>query len=101
VEAMAEVFLCGSGQFRAKLLDFYLCCNCGTVQNKYREDHSVLIAFAAFVYPQIALSVYVELGGEGARAGAAIAGLMIEKYINGCTDRSYMEDYVLAGEFIY
>jgi penicillin-binding protein 2 len=101
VEAMAEVVRSGTGQFRAKLQDIEVCGKTGTVQNKNRPDHSVFIAFAPKENPQIALSVYVEHGGQGARAGAAIAGLMIEKYINGCTDRSYMEDYVLAGEFIY
>ena len=38
-------------------------------------------SFAPKDDPKIALSVYVEHGGQGARAAAAIAGLMIEKYI--------------------
>ncbi|GJM29347.1 MAG: penicillin-binding protein 2 [Cyclobacteriaceae bacterium] len=101
VEAMAEVVRSGTGQYRAKLADIEVCGKTGTVQNKDRPDHSVFIAFAPKDNPKIALSVYVEHGGQGARAGAAIAGLMIEKYINGCTDRNYMEDYVLNGEFIY
>ena len=101
VEAMAEVVRSGTGQYRAKLPDIEVCGKTGTVQNKNRPDHSVFIAFAPKDNPKIALSVYVEHGGQGARAGAAIAGLMIEKYLKGCTDRTHMEEYVLNGEFIY
>ena len=101
VEAMAEVVRSGTGQYRAKLPDIEVCGKTGTVQNNNSPDHSVFIAFAPKDDPQIALSVYVENGGQGARAGAAIAGLMIEKYLKGCTDRWYMEEYVLQGEFIY
>jgi len=101
VEAMAEVVRSGTGQYRAKLPDIEVCGKTGTVQNSNTPDHSVFIAFAPKDDPKIALAVYVEFGGQGARAGAAIAGLMIEKYINGCTDRSHMEEYVLNGEFIY
>ncbi len=101
VEAMAEVVRSGTGQYRAKLSDIEVCGKTGTVQNKDRPDHSVFIAFAPKDDPKIALSVYVEYGGQGARAGAAIAGLMIEKYLKRCTDRIHMEDYVLNGEFIY
>ena len=101
VEAMAEVVRSGTGQYRAKLADIEVCGKTGTVQNKNRPDHSVFIAFAPKDDPKIALSVYVEHGGQGARAAAAIAGLMIEKYLKGCTDRWHMEEYVLNGEFIY
>lgn len=101
VEAMAEVVRSGTGQYRAKLKDIEVCGKTGTVQNKDQPDHSVFIAFAPKDDPKIALSVYVEHGGQGARAAAAIAGLMIEKYLLGCTDRTHMEEYVLNGEFIY
>jgi len=101
VEAMAEVVRTGTGQYRAKLPDIEVCGKTGTVQNNNSPDHSVFIAFAPKDNPEIALSVYVEHGGQGARAGAAIAGLMIEKYLKGCTDRWHMEDYVLTGEFLY
>ena len=101
VEAMAEVVRSGTGQYRAKLADIEVCGKTGTVQNMNSEDHSVFIAFAPKDDPKIALSVYVENGGQGARAAAGIAGLMIEKYLKGCTDRTHMEEYVLRGEFIY
>ncbi len=101
VEAMAEVVRSGTGQYRAKLADIEVCGKTGTVQNNNRPDHSVFIAFAPKDDPKIALSVYVENGGQGARAAAGIAGLMIEKYLKGCTERTHMEDYILKGDFIY
>jgi penicillin-binding protein 2 len=41
----------------------------------------------------------VEYGGQGARASASIASLMIEKYLIGETNRPQIEEYVLRGEF--
>ncbi|MEN8247728.1 MAG: penicillin-binding protein 2 [Bacteroidota bacterium] len=101
VEAMAEVVKSGTGQYRAKLPDIEVCGKTGTVQNDPNPDHSVFIAFAPRDNPQIAVSVYVENAGQGARAGAAIAGLMIEKYIKRDSAALRMEPYVLKGEFIY
>ncbi len=98
VEGMAEVVKTGTGSYRAKLKDIEVCGKTGTVQNN-GEDHSVFIAFAPKDNPQIALSVYVENGGQGARAAAGIAGLLIEKYIQGCTERTQMEEYILKGDF--
>ena len=67
----------------------------------YGEDHSVFIAFAPKDNPKIAVSVYVENAGQGARAAAAIAGLMIEKYLKGEDAELAMEEYVKKGHFIY
>ena len=50
--------------------------------------------------PKIAVSVYVEYSGQGARAAASIASLMIEKYLFGTTKRPYVEEYVLKGDFL-
>jgi penicillin-binding protein 2 len=91
----------GTGQYRAKIKDLIVCGKTGTVQNSRGEDHSVFIAFAPKENPVIAMAVYVENGGEGARAAAGITGLMIEKYIKGCTDNVQLEDYILKGKFIY
>jgi penicillin-binding protein 2 len=44
--------------------------------------------------------VYVEFGGQGARAAASIASLMIEKYLYGATRRPHIEAYVLKGDFL-
>ena len=101
VEAMAEVVKSGTGQYRAKLKDIEVCGKTGTVQNDPLPDHSVFIAFAPKDNPKIALAVYVEDAGQGARAAASIASLMIEKYLLGETERPWIEEYVLKGEFLH
>jgi penicillin-binding protein 2 len=101
VEAMEEVVRAGTGQYRAKLQDIIVCGKTGTVENPHGEDHSVFIAFAPKDDPKIALSVYVENAGQGARAAAAITGLLIEKYLKGDEARLYFENYVLKGDFLH
>ena len=100
VEAMAEVVKSGTGQYRAQLKDIEVCGKTGTVQNDPMPDHSVFIAFAPKDDPKIAIAVYVEGAGQGARAAASIASLMIEKYLLGGTERAWIEEYVLKGEFL-
>ena len=90
----------GTGSYRAKLQDVIVCGKTGTVENNPPLfDHSVFIAFAPRDNPKIAISVYVEDAGQGARAAASIASLMIEKYLFGKTKRPYIEQYVLNGKF--
>lgn len=101
VNAMQEVVESGTGQYRAKLKDIIVCGKTGTVQNDPLPDHAVFIAFAPRDNPKIAVSVYVEDAGQGARAAASIASLMIEKYLLGETKRPHIEEYVLRGEFLY
>lgn len=98
-DAMEEVVRSGTGQYRASLKDVIVCGKTGTVQNEPRPDHSVFIAFAPKENPKIAVAVYVEFSGQGARAAASIASLMIEKYLFGATNRPQIEEYVLKGEF--
>ena len=101
IDAMQQVVDAGTGQWYAKLPDVVVCGKTGTVQNEpIAHDHSVFIAFAPRDNPKIAISVYVENAGQGARAGASIASLMIERYLFKKTRRQYMEDYVLAGKFL-
>lgn len=100
-DAMQRVVEEGTGQYRAKLKDVIVCGKTGTVQNTPLPDHSVFIAFAPKENPKIAVSVYVEYAGQGARAAASIASLMIEKYLYGETKRPQVEEYVLKGEFLY
>ncbi|MEM8965933.1 MAG: penicillin-binding transpeptidase domain-containing protein [Bacteroidota bacterium] len=102
VEAMSDVIKRGTGM-RANLPDIEVCGKTGTVDNEDRgeEDHSVFIAFAPKDDPKIAVAVYVENAGQGARAAAGISGLMIERYLKGCTERAHMEEYILNGDFIY
>jgi penicillin-binding protein 2 len=100
VDAMQKVVEEGTGQYRAKLADIMVCGKTGTVENAPPLfDHSVFIAFAPRDNPKIAVSVYVEDAGQGARAAASIASLMIEKYLLGGTKRPHIEQYVLNNKF--
>ena len=99
-DAMQRVVESGTGQYRAQLKDIVVCGKTGSVQNEPRPDHSVFIAFAPKENPKIAVSVYVEFSGQGARAAASIASLMIEKYLLGGTKRPHIEEYVLRGQFL-
>lgn len=99
-DAMQQVVESGTGSYRGKLQDVVVCGKTGSVQNEPRPDHSVFIAYAPRVNPKIAVSVYVEFSGQGARAAASIATLMIEKYLYGATKRPQIEEYVLRGKFL-
>lgn len=98
-DAMQQVVEEGTGM-RARLKDMVVCGKTGSVQNEPRPDHSVFICFAPKENPKIAVSVYVEYSGQGARAAASIASLMIEKYLYGNTQRPHIQDYVLRGKFL-
>ena len=100
IDAMEEVVAKGTG-IRARLDSIIVCGKTGTSQNAPPlPDHSVFIAFAPRDNPKIAISVYVENSGQGGRAAASIASLMIEKYLLGRTKRPHVEEYVLAGKFL-
>ncbi|MGF1635861.1 MAG: penicillin-binding protein 2 [Cyclobacteriaceae bacterium] len=99
-DAMEMVINEGTG-FRARIPGIIVCGKTGTSQNPHGEDHSVFIAYAPKDNPKIAISVYVQNAGQGARAAASIAGLMIEKYLTGEVNRKYMEEFALKGHFIY
>ena len=80
----------GTGR-RARVDGLDVCGKTGTAQNS-RDDHSVFIAFAPKDNPRIAMAVYVEnaRGGGGSWA-APIAGLIIERYLNGEVKRKDVE----------
>jgi penicillin-binding protein 2 len=59
-----------------------ICGKTGTSQNR-AKDHSVFFGFSPRVNPKIAIAVYIENGGWGGDTATPIAGLMIEKYLNG------------------
>lgn len=99
-DAMEKVVQEGTGQYRGKLQDIIVCGKTGTVENDPHPAHAVFIAFAPKDNPKIAISVYVEDAGQGARAAASIASLMIEKYLIGQTKRPHIEQYVLNGKFL-
>ncbi|MFT6866696.1 MAG: penicillin-binding protein 2 [Cyclobacteriaceae bacterium] len=98
IDGMENVVVRGTG-LRARIPNISVCGKTSTVENSHGEDHSGFMAFAPKENPQIAIAVYVENAGQGARAAAAAAGLIIEKYINGDITRKYLEDYVLRGDF--
>ena len=98
-DAMAEAIY-GTAA-RAVMKDLVIAGKTGTAQNSHGEDHSVFIAFAPKDNPKIAIAVYVENAGWGGRAAASTASLMIEKYLRGDISRPALQDYVLAGNFIY
>ncbi len=91
----------GGTGFRAAIPGIRVCGKTGTSQNPHGEDHSVFVAFAPKDDPKIAISVYVQNAGQGARAAASIAGLMMERYLTGETKKTWIEDYVKKGHFIY
>ncbi|GCB35362.1 peptidoglycan D,D-transpeptidase FtsI family protein [Bacteroides faecalis] len=62
--------------------DLEACGKTGTAQNK-GHDHSAFLGFAPMNNPKIAILVYVENGGWGAKYGVPIGGLMMEQYIKG------------------
>lgn len=68
----------------------------GTAQNPHGEDHAWFIGFAPYDDPEIAVAVLVEHGGFGATVSAPLAGLMIEKYLNGeiADNRQWVYEYV-------
>ncbi len=63
-------------------LPFEACGITGTTISQ-GHDHSVFIGFAPVDDPKIAVAVYVENGGWGAKFGVPIGGLVMEKFLNG------------------
>lgn len=100
IDAMESVIQGGTG-FRAQIPGIEVCGKTGTSQNPHGEDHSVFVAFAPKDNPRIAVAVYVQNAGQGARSAASIAGLVIEKYLTGEVKRKHIEDFVKAGHFVY
>ena len=91
-DGMFDVVHVGGGTARRARVDgLDICGKTGTAEN-YGDDHSVFIAFAPKNNPKIALAVYVEnaQGGGGSWA-APIAGLIIERYLNGEVKRKDVE----------
>ncbi len=60
----------------------------GTAQNPHGGDHAWFIGFAPADNPRIAICVLVENAGFGGVIAAPIAGLCIEKYLNGYVNRN-------------
>ncbi|MBV6643839.1 MAG: peptidoglycan glycosyltransferase, partial [Cyclobacteriaceae bacterium] len=98
INGLEQVVIAGSAR-RAYIPDLQICGKTSTVQNPHGEDHSGFMGFAPLEDPQIAVAVYVENAGWGGRAAASTASLLIEKYVRGHITRSWIENYVLKGDF--
>ena len=87
------------GQFgtakSGKLKDFIICGKTGTAQNPHGEDHSIFIAFAPKINPEIAIAIYVENGGWGSEMAVPIGSLCIEKYLTKNITRTDLEEKIL------
>lgn len=100
IAGMEEVVRSGSGR-RAYMTNIEVCGKTSTVENPHGEDHSGFMGFAPKENSKIAVAVYVENAGQGGRAAASIASLIIEKYLTGEVKRKWLEDFALKGDFIY
>ena len=84
---------------RAYIPNLIFCGKTSTVENPQGLDHSGFMGFAPREDPKIAIAVYVENAGWGARAALSTASLIIEKYVNGSVKKKWLENYVLQGDF--
>jgi penicillin-binding protein 2 len=93
IEGMHKTIFQGTGR-KAYVPGLDICGKTGTSENPHGADHSVFFAFAPKDNPQIAIAVYVENAGFGGDIAAPIASLVIEKYVNGIVERTYLEDRI-------
>lgn len=102
VEGMHEVYKSGTAA-ALQIPGIEIAGKTGTAENFTKvngqrmqlTDHSIFIAFAPVDNPKIALAVFVENGYWGGRYAGRIAGLLIEKYLNGEITRKDMEEWIL------
>lgn len=95
---MRRVVTKGSGRYYADLDSIKVAGKTGTAQNPHGQDHGWFISFAPLDNPKIAVAVLVENGGYGSISAAPIASLLIEQYLTGKIDRSYVYNYVKTFE---
>ncbi|MBL4624100.1 MAG: penicillin-binding protein 2 [Flavobacteriales bacterium] len=102
VEAMRRVVEEDHGTARrARIDNIEVCGKTGTVQNPHGEDHSVFMAFAPKVNPQISIIVYVENSGFGGTWAAPIASLMMEQYLTGEITDTLKQKRILVADFVH
>lgn len=96
IEGMERVILSGTAR-NANIPGIAVCGKTGTSQNPHGKDHSVFFAFAPRENPKIAIAVFVENVGWGSDYAAPIAGLMMEKYLNGeiSPQKKWLEERML------
>ena len=102
VQGMEQVVESGTARTTAKIDSVIICGKTGTIQNPHGEAHSAFVAFAPKINPKIAIAVYIENGVWGARYGAPIASLIIEKYLKGkiAPSRQHFEDAMINSDLI-
>jgi penicillin-binding protein 2 len=108
IEGLSGVYNEGTG-YALKVEGIEICGKTGTAENYARiggrrvklEDHSIFVAFAPKENPKIAIAVFVENGGFGARVAGPIVSLMIEKYLRGKITRTDLETKVLKKDLRY
>lgn len=88
---------------RAAIPDIEVAGKTGTAQNPHGDDHSAFIGFAPYDNPKIAVCVYVENAGYGARFGVPIGSLIIEKYLKGSIspEREHIQTSMLTARIHY
>ncbi|MDE5611715.1 MAG: penicillin-binding protein 2, partial [Odoribacter sp.] len=80
VEGMA--LAATGGTARGAVIDsIVICGKTGTAENPHGDDHSIFMAFAPKDNPKIAIAIYIENGGFGAKYAVPIGGLIMEKYL--------------------
>ena len=79
-----------------------ICAKTGTAQNPHGDDHSIVMIFAPKENPKIAMAVYIENAGFGARYAVPIAGLILEKYLKGSISpkRKDLEERMMNADLI-
>jgi penicillin-binding protein 2 len=94
---MRSVITDGGGRFYTNIPDIEVAGKTGTAQNPHGANHGWFISFAPMDDPKIAIAVLTENSGFGSISAAPVAGLLIEKYINGeiSPQRNWILDYVL------
>jgi len=83
VEGMRNAVMWGTCRDLQNMQGVEVCAKTGTVQNPHGRDHSACIAFAPMHNPKVAIAVFVQNGGFGARVAVPMARLMLEKYLFG------------------
>ncbi len=98
IEGMFHVIENPGGTARwSRVEGIEICGKTGTAENSHGQDHSIFVAFAPKDNPKIAIAVFVENGYWGSRWAGPIATLMIEKYLNGQTNRPREEKRMYEG----
>lgn len=103
VDGMAGAVNAGTAR-RASIPDIQVCGKTGTAENPHGEDHSIFFCFAPKDNPRIAMAVYIENAGFGGTYATPIAGLMIEKFLQGeirSDERKYLEKRMLEANLLH